>query len=157
MNLEPNNPLTGTAMSLNHDMPDFYLETCFLIEPGTADESWPPEFAIITGYETTGITWPKEQNLAADRELEAELRSCSVWLRRVEGYSPTSRHAEPGWAVAISFDEACELGLRFKQDAIYYVNGDDLSVSYCDNRRRHVPVGSFRERVQTKSDTHSAR
>ncbi len=144
-------------MSLNHDMPDFYLKTQFRLESDTVGEDWPSEFAIITGYATTGKTWSDEQNQAADRELEAELRSRSVWLRRVEGCSPTSRHAEPGWAVAISFDQACDLGLRFKQDAIYYVNGDDLSVSYCDNRRRHVPIGSFRERLQTKRDTHDDR
>jgi hypothetical protein len=45
------------------------------------------------------------------------------------------------------FDDACDLGLRFRQDAIFHVSGDHLSVTYCDERRALVPVGLFRERI----------
>ncbi len=40
------------------------------------------------------------------------------------------------------WDEACDIGLCFKQDAIYTVNGDALSVTLCDHRRGLVPVGA---------------
>lgn len=65
-------------------------------------------------------------------------------MRRLTGYSPTTVHAEPGWAVEMPWDEACDLGLRFKQDAIYSVRGDELTVTFCDHRRGLVPVGAFR-------------
>jgi hypothetical protein len=69
---------------------------------------------------------------------------------RITGFSPHSGHAEPGWAAEIPFDEACNIGLRFRQDALYHILDDDLSVSYCDGRRQRIPVGSFRERVETE-------
>ena len=61
-------------------------------------------------------------------------------MRRVTGRSPTGDHAEPSWAAELPFDEACDLGLKFKQTAIYHVCDDQLSVSYCDQRRKFVPV-----------------
>jgi len=38
-------------------------------------------------------------------------------------------------------------GRRYRQDAIYYVIGDTLFVSFCDERRALVEVGGFRPRV----------
>ena len=68
------------------------------------------------------------------------------WVRRLTGFSPTTNHAEPGWAVAIGFDDACKIGGDFKQDAIYYVTGDELGVSHCAPPRLEK-VGDFRSRV----------
>lgn len=45
------------------------------------------------------------------------------------------------------FDAACDLGLRYRQDATCHVQGDQLSVSLCDDRRGLVAVGAFRERL----------
>jgi hypothetical protein len=112
--------------------------------------AWPPEFVIVTAYATTGERWTSAENEAADRKLTYELQQLGIWKARVTGYSPTSGHAEPGWAADIPFDAACDLGLRCRQDAIYYVSGDTLSVSFCDGRRRLVAVGPFRERVRVE-------
>ncbi len=80
--------------------------------------------------------------------MSAELQQLGVWTARITGYSPTTGHAEPGWAAVLAFDAACDLGLRYRQDAIYHVAGDTLSVSFCDERRKLVAVGPFRERVR---------
>lgn len=125
-----------------------YFETCFRLPLETAAVDWPASFGIISAYPTTGRHWPAERSRAADRELEAVLRTCSNRLQRVVGYSPTSGHAEPSWAVELSFEATCDLGLRFHQDAIYFVEGDDLYVSFCDARRGLVAVGRFRERLR---------
>jgi peptidoglycan/xylan/chitin deacetylase (PgdA/CDA1 family) len=127
-----------------------YFETCFRLEPGMNQVAWPAKFAIVSAYATTGEQWPESRNFAADRELEAALRTCSTWLQRIVGYSPTSGHAEPSWAVDVSFEAACDFGLRFLQHAIYFVAGDDLCVSFCDARRKPVQVGSFRERLRDR-------
>jgi hypothetical protein len=66
---------------------------------------------------TTGEEWTLRENEAADRRLEEELRASGHWIKRLTGYSPVSGHAEPGWAVTLALDAACDLGLRFKQDA----------------------------------------
>lgn len=122
-----------------------YLETCFQCDDPGSD--WPDQFAIITAYSTTGEIWTDAENVSADRALELELRQRVGWVRRITGYSPTTGHAEPGWAVCLGFDAACDLGHRYRQDAIYHVTGDVLSVSYCDSRRGRVTVGDFRSRV----------
>ena len=128
------------------EMPAIYFETHFesTWDLGTA----PDEFAIITAYATTGEQWPEEMNRDADRRLEIELRKIAPWVHRITGYSPTTGHREPGWAVALGFDDACDTGLRYKQDAIYMVSGGVLGVSYCDGRRGLVRVGDFGARLR---------
>ena len=122
-----------------------YLETHFSAADGL--QAWPEQFAIITAYATTGEAWTDEQNEAADQALKAELQATGRWMRRITGYSPTTQHREPGWAVAMDWQEACDLGSRFLQDAIYAVHGDALAVTFCDQRRQLLPVGTFRERL----------
>lgn len=125
-----------------------YFETHFRTPAPLPD--WPPEFVIVTAYATTGERWTSAANKAADRRLTEELQQLGIWKARVTGYSPTSGHAESGWAADIPFDAACDLGLRYRQDAIYHVSGDTLSVSFCDGRRKLVAVGPFRERVRVE-------
>lgn len=130
-------------------MPEAYRETHFRLA-GHSDE-WPQEFAIITGYATTGEKWSDAENEAADRALHAELCKHSQLVRRITGYSPSTGHAEPGWAVDLPFDIACEIGLRYRQDAIYFVSQDVLSISYCDARRGLTEIGPFSPRVHVSA------
>ena len=125
-------------------MPDWYFETQFLLEAPIRD--WPDEFVILSAYTTTGEQWSAEVILEADQRLQRELTQRGGWFVRITGYSPHDGHAEPGWALVMPFNEACDLGLRYKQDAIYCVKGDALSVTYCDARRALVSVGEFRSR-----------
>ena len=124
-----------------------YFETHFIAADGPQD--WPEQFAIITAYATTGEAWTDAQNEAADQTLEANLQATGRWMRRITGYSPTTQHREPGWAVALDWQEACDLGARFLQDAIYAVHGNALAVTLCDQRRELLPVGTFLERLTT--------
>jgi hypothetical protein len=124
-------------------MDPVYFETQFECAEESTD--WPEEFAIIAAYAMTGENWPETKNQAADKQLETELRKKGLLVRRVTGFSPATGHREPGWAAALDVEAACEIGLRFKQDAIYYVAGDTLGVSFCDSRRALVEIGSFRE------------
>src|SRR5713226_2735654 len=132
-----------------------YFETHFVIP--AASQDWPEEFAILSAYSTTGEVWSANQNEKADQKLETELASAKVWMRRVIGYSPTTGHREPSWAVEISFDAACDYGSRFKQDAVYYVTGDALWVSDCHQRRQMALVGNFRERIDLRREIGKSR
>jgi len=127
-----------------------YFSTLF--DPHRYDGEWPNRFAIITAWATTGEHWPIEKCREADERLRARLAAMGVWHRRVTGYAPDGSHAEPGWAAEIGFEEACALGMEFRQIAIYMVEGDDLAVSYCEPERRgRIAVGEFRDRVVPKS------
>jgi hypothetical protein len=131
--------------NFRHGMPSEYFETVFLAEEKIKE--WPDEFAIITAWAPTGEIWQDDQNRAADRRLHKELLRREVWLRRLTGQSPNAMHSEPGWAVAVPFETACDIGESFLQVAIYFVSDDDLLVSFCDWRRRLLRVGPFLERV----------
>jgi hypothetical protein len=126
-------------------MPPFYYQTRFL--PDGLPTPLPRTFAIVTACATTGETWTDSENAAANGALRAELESSERLLGSLTGYSPVTGHAEPGFAASLPFEAACDLGLRFKQDAIYYVDSGILHVSYCDQRRRLEPVGTFLERL----------
>jgi hypothetical protein len=103
-------------------------------------EKLPDEFAIITAYATTGEHWPDLKNTEADVQLKEYLQSHFSCVMRITGYSPSTGHSEPGWLVNCSFEEACDIGLSFKQDAIYWGENGDLFVSYCGRQRSKVWV-----------------
>lgn len=120
---------------------------------------WPKCFATITGFATTGEIWSATRNKRADTKLKTFLKKLGVKIYRITGYSVKNpAHAEDGWLAPLAFDDACDIGLLFKQDAIYYVIDDALFVSYCDQRRKLIPMGTFISRVdQTKKTKPSKR
>lgn len=136
--------VTETA-ALPEVMHAAYGETHFSTPDYVAE--WPDSFAIITAYATTGATWTETQNREADTALETTLRAKAAPIHRITGYSPTTLHAEPGWAAPLSWQEACDLGRKFKQDAIYFVKDGTLFVSHCDQRRKLIPIGPFPPRL----------
>ena len=122
-----------------------YFETRFKIEPPV--DRLPDQFAILTAYQTTGEQWTLERNQEATMRLEDELQKLGVLLGPVIGYSPRTGHAEPGFVALLSFEQACNLGQRYQQDAVYFIRSGMLFVSHCDHRRAFNPVTQFLERV----------
>jgi len=131
-------------IALPKSMHPAYAETHFAVEVPLTDS--PAEFAIITAFATTGEAWTDAENRAADEALETLLRAQTHWLNRITGYSPTTGHAERGWAAELFFEQACEIGLRFKQDAIYFVRNGTLFVSHCDQRKALIELAPFLSR-----------
>jgi hypothetical protein len=126
-----------------------YFETRFKL--GLPAGDLPADFAIVTAYQTTGKEWPIERNQEATHQLQAELEQRGVLVGTVTGYSPRTGHAEPGFAARLSFEHACDLGLHFEQDAIYFVSGGTLFVSLCDHRRTLKPLTRLLDRVDAPS------
>lgn len=124
-------------------IPDFYHLTRFKDIAAATD--FPERFGIITAYATTGETWTPEQNNAADIRLVKELESRGVWHTRITGY--VGEHAEPGWAADLSLVDTIKLGKEFKQDGIYYVDNNSLSVYLCDESRESAAVAIFSDRI----------
>ena len=122
-----------------------YFETRFRL--GLPVEPLPDQFAIVTAYQTTGEQWTLERNQEATQQLEQELRKLGALLGPATGYSPRTGHAEPSFAALLSFEQACDLGPRYHQDAIYSIRSGTLFVSHCDHRRAFNPVTRFLERV----------
>ena len=122
-----------------------YFETRFRTEE--IFEKWPDNFSIITAYATTGQIWSDEANISQDRKLEADLSRLTSELRRITGYSPSSGHAEPGWAVEINLSEAMRIGRDFRQDAIYQIRSGNLWVIGCSEPNEAFFVDRFLARL----------
>ena len=127
-----------------------YFDTRFKL--GLPLTELPESFAIITAYATTGEVWTAADNLNASETLRDELKRGEKLLGTITGYSPITLFAEPGFTAALEFEEACDIGVRFKQDAIYFVSSGTLFVSYCDHRRSLRPITQFVKRVDLESD-----
>ena len=56
-------------------------------------------------------------------------------------------HAEPSWAIDMPTDQARALGRRFKQDAIFVVQENVLSVTGCEAGADVIHVGEFLARA----------
>ena len=122
-----------------------YFETRFRTEE--MFESWPDDFSIITAYATTGEIWSDGLNISQDRRLEGELSRLTAEPRRIIGYSPSSGHAEPGWAVEINLSEALRIGRNFRQDAIYQIRSGDIWVISCSKPNDAFFVDRFLSRL----------
>ena len=127
-----------------------YFDTRFKL--GLPLSELPESFAIITAHATTGEVWKTEDNLNASEALRDELERGGNLVGTITGYSPITQHAEPGYAATLKFEEACSVGTRFKQDAIYYVSSGTLFVSHCDHRRSLRPITQFSKRVDPEPD-----
>jgi len=92
---------------------------------------WPKEFAIITAYDPDGVETSPELNIAADAALVAELRSAGYRLHRIIGGAADGVHLEPGWGVPIGLPGAVEFGRRYRQVAVFCVQGGAVSLVDC--------------------------
>ncbi len=123
-----------------------YFDTRFRVSEPTP--VWPDSFVIITAYATTGEQWSDEENARADEALRRRLVELAGWISRVTGYDPATGHSEHGWAVEIDEVTGVGLGREFRQDAIFRVAGDRLTVVSCVGKGV-AAVGGFRERVDS--------
>jgi hypothetical protein len=106
-----------------------FQQAVFRSAPLPAD--WPADFAIITAYDPDGLPTALELNRAADEALESELRAAGYRLHRITGGSADGVHLEPGWGVPIGLPGAVEYGRRYRQLAVFYIQGRGLKLVDC--------------------------
>jgi hypothetical protein len=106
-----------------------FQQAVFRSAPLPAD--WPADFAIITAYDPDGLPTTPELNRAADKALESELRAAGYRLHRITGGSADGVHLEPGWGVPIGLPGAVECGRRYRQLAVFYIQGGGLKLVDC--------------------------
>lgn len=119
-----------------------FKQAVFRFTPLPAD--WPAGFAIITAYDPDGLPTTAERNQSADTALEAELRSAGYRLHRITGGSADGVHLEPGWGVPIGLPGAVELGRRYRQVAVFVVQGGVVSLVDCADGSAEVMTKPFR-------------
>ena len=114
---------------MNPSLQLLFAQAVFRGEPLPAD--WPADFAIITAYDPDGLPTTMELNRAADEALESELRAAGYRLHRITGGSADGVHLEPGWGVPIGLPGAVEYGRRYRQLAVFYIQGGGLKLVDC--------------------------
>jgi hypothetical protein len=124
-----------------------YLDTVFDLEPQL---NTPRSFVVITAYNPRGQFAPPSRNRHQDQTLRAVLEGRGGAPFRVTGRSVDGKHQEPGWGAVIDIQTGIEIGRMFKQEAIYYIDEDDLSLHSCDQVEvKHL--GSWAARVNLSS------
>lgn len=107
---------------------------------------WPIHFAIIdlaTSSAETGIE---------TKQLQDYLEKNFSWVRPLSTLENQSKELQPCCAVNMSWLQACETGMKYGLEAVYFVSDNTLSVTYCDERRKPYVVDSFLNRFSVKTD-----
>ncbi|QQX81001.1 DUF3293 domain-containing protein [Shewanella sp. KX20019] len=104
-------------------------------------------FAIITAHNPRGEILAPCQNRLLDRKLQQEILKLRRPYRAMVGASQDWKHMEKSWAVSTDKASAIELGRKFNQNAIYYVDADKLQLIPCLLSQLETSLGAFSPRV----------
>ena len=121
-----------------------YLKTYFRIPEKPAH--FPGEFVIVTAYNPDGKNHPKELNEKFDAELDAFLRERKLAKFRILGGSKDFSHVEPSQGVQTDFKMGIEIGTRFRQEAIFWIQHGQLLLVECTTGAQ-TPMGDFAARI----------
>jgi hypothetical protein len=81
----------------------------------------PSSFSIVTACNPEGVNVSDEENSKADLALREAIDEAGFSAFRVTGGNFDFSHAEPGWGILCSRDEARNLSKRFRQLAFFEV------------------------------------
>lgn len=89
-------------------------------------------FGIVTPCNPFGRKLGIVENWKRLRRLEAHLKEDGLAYFRVDGGSRDGNHVEPGFGISgAPLPELKQLGARFDQDAIFWVQDDQVSLISC--------------------------
>ena len=124
---------------------ELYSKAIFILE-GQHKLCLPNPFAIITASNPLGKVLSAEQNEQRNILLKAELEQ--VLHLPVIGASDDLSHQEQSFIVQVSKPAAIGLASKYEQNAIYWVERDDLHIVPVLMSGDEVSVGNFSERVR---------
>ncbi len=136
----------GVKMKSNDvNLIELYSKAIFILED-QHKLSLPNPFAIITASNPLGKVLSAEQNKQKNILLKAELEQ--VLHLPVIGASDDLSHQEQSFIVQVSKPAAIGLASKYEQNAIYWVESDDLHIVPVLMSGDEVSVGNFSERVR---------
>ncbi len=128
-------------------MKEEYTITRFLL--GREGTVVPDHFFIVTGHNPFGQTVSREENIRVNEILCREIEHESWPYFAVTGRC--ADHAEDGFGIVCSRDEAVMLGRKFRQEAIYEVRNDQVLLVDCRNEEEDVFVGCWTDLLLSES------
>ncbi|WP_167469896.1 DUF3293 domain-containing protein [Vibrio aquaticus] len=103
-------------------------------------------FAIITAWNPASVWLSNIDNTRNNQHLEKDI-SHTCYSHVLVG-DKTFTWAEASFATAMSLEEALELGKKYQQNAIYYVQGEALFLISCLRHQRSILHGKWQERCR---------
>ncbi|PSU31930.1 DUF3293 domain-containing protein [Photobacterium lutimaris] len=85
-----------------------------------------PCFAILTAFNPRSIVLSNKRNLVRHRQLELSLRRQCGEILPVTCSGPDGQWQELGFVVPMTREAACREAARWGQNAIYWVEGNEL-------------------------------
>lgn len=113
----------------------------------TEQRTYPAEFAIITAHNPEGKTHTVAENDSLSLKLLRDHHAQAFESFRVTGMSPDGAHREAGYGIICSLDAAVQLGRKYKQEAIFQIVYDQLSLIDLKDLKAHA-LGSFKARCK---------
>ncbi|GAA5215989.1 DUF3293 domain-containing protein [Corallincola platygyrae] len=127
------------------DVWELYKHTKFVMaQPLSASLS----FAVITAHNPRGEVMSEAYNRFLDQCLQQDIASLNTPYRSVWGSAPDFSHNERSWAVLADKNTAVELAKQYQQNAIYWINQNQLYLTPCMmSQQNEVHLGEFDRRV----------
>lgn len=104
------------------------------------------KFAIITAWNPASVWLSKSDNDRNNRHLAAEIDH-TCWCSVDVGNQDFS-WMEESFAIEISLQQALKLGRKYRQNAIYYIEGEQLFLLSCVGQQSKVALGEWRSRCR---------
>jgi len=108
---------------------------------------YPQTFAIITAWNPKDVILPEQENQKRNRCLQKSIKKTMVLGTKIIGASADLQHQELSLIIEGALQDLINLAQKFKQNAIFWVQGDSLELISC-NSLKHFKLGSFRERIR---------
>ena len=122
-------------------MPPEYANTLFQLDGSPL--MLPPSFTIITAVLPIGFVTSPDEDARHNAELAQRLRAEGFHPLPVIGWAPRadgSVHEEASWLVACPKVRAVALGREYRQEAVWWVEGDALGAVPCLGLYPETPV-----------------
>ncbi|MDA7520876.1 DUF3293 domain-containing protein [bacterium] len=124
-----------------------YRNTKFLTD---LNRPLPEKFGVVTSCNPNGQTVSPEENIRLIQCLKDELESTEEAFFPVAGCSPDQSHQEPGFGIVFSSeDRIIELGRKWQQEAIFWIEEGNVNLISCDADTREV-IGQW-DQLQANS------
>ncbi|MEL7292143.1 MAG: DUF3293 domain-containing protein [Pseudomonadota bacterium] len=104
------------------------------------------QFAIITAWNPSSVRCSPAENDRNNQCLATDLVHTDYSCVLVGNQNFT--WAEESFAAPISLEQAVELGLKYAQNAIYYIDGEQLLLLSCIDETPPLLIGEWRHRCR---------
>ncbi|WP_419570069.1 DUF3293 domain-containing protein [Rheinheimera sp.] len=122
------------------DLWDQYKSSVFLCHQRLGQDI---SFAIISAQNPAGDLHHPSQNLLLDKHFSDFLDQLNLPYRAIIGCSPDLSFQEKSWAVLCEKSKAVDLAIRFKQNAIYWVEAGKLFLVPALLQHQEEYLGAF--------------